>query len=583
MGRVPPLVQYSKKSYCEESFVQQQIEGLHNYLQTSRSARPEPPPIAPGSAATSQKVDDRVKSESSRPSVQVLGPDDLAFVIEPYPEGYVWKVRNDRLKSVPKVRVKIVSVQSFDARKLAFSDAIPLKVQWGIKNLGSREITKSIILVRVTADHLEISERVGICPLEWPSGDSSVDQRWLLRINVTCASQEWTFELDLWWTHGTKTLFLAENFPSATAASAWPFPADDSRNVKWAKFFDWARKRLSLCLRDGVPDLSHVISRFDRLAEEALGLFLRDERDLESCNQILLALSECASEVIGTQTTELGRFELCERRKGWESIAREQVQPVSVLDRKWNIGCADHAAGALLRQRFERLAAHAAETEMQTTFKHLFQGVDAWLDLLWRDSPYAHGWKITRLVIASAEHCAELSIRALKASGSPKLGVADPAKNSYTIPESARASKANILGEIERQFRGLFNENPRADLSAIHRGSDDTTAAPRPSHPPTLPETANAGSSPDKTMLTETRPEPRGASRKGDVGLLRKSDGTFYESVDFPTAEKYAGISSRRRQQLMTNKLLDVVGRGQNRRITAQSLIAYCPAKEDAK
>ena len=72
-------------------------------------------------------------------------------------------------------------------------------------------------------------------------------------------------------------------------------------------------------------------------------------------------------------------------------------------------------------------------------------------------------------------------------------------------------------------------------------------------------------------------------TRKGDIKLLKKADGSLYESVDFPTAERYADISARRRQQLMTEDVLKVVGKGTNRRITVKSLIAYCPPTEDAK
>jgi len=73
-------------------------------------------------------------------------------------------------------------------------------------------------------------------------------------------------------------------------------------------------------------------------------------------------------------------------------------------------------------------------------------------------------------------------------------------------------------------------------------------------------------------------------TRKGDIKLLQKADGSrLYNSVDFPTAEKYADITPRRRQQLMKDGHLASTGKGQNRRITVESLIAYCPPVEDAK
>jgi hypothetical protein len=70
---------------------------------------------------------------------------------------------------------------------------------------------------------------------------------------------------------------------------------------------------------------------------------------------------------------------------------------------------------------------------------------------------------------------------------------------------------------------------------------------------------------------------------KGDITLLQKRDGNFYEAVDLPKAEQYAGISPRRRQQLVKEAVLKVTGLGQNRRITVESLLRYCPAQEHAK
>jgi len=72
------------------------------------------------------------------------------------------------------------------------------------------------------------------------------------------------------------------------------------------------------------------------------------------------------------------------------------------------------------------------------------------------------------------------------------------------------------------------------------------------------------------------------SDRKGDIKLLERADGSQYESVDFPTAEGYAGVTPRRRQQLMKDGTLALIGKGMNRRITVESLPAYCPPKEDA-
>ena len=96
---------------------------------------------------------------------------------------------------------------------------------------------------------------------------------------------------------------------------------------------------------------------------------------------------------------------------------------------------------------------------------------------------------------------------------------------------------------------------------------------------------------PEVTKVNKANPllpsrgrDARGRARKRDITLLQRSDGGLYESVDFPTAETYADISPRRRQQLMKDDgPLRVVGKGQKRRITVESLVSYCPPAEDAK
>jgi hypothetical protein len=72
-------------------------------------------------------------------------------------------------------------------------------------------------------------------------------------------------------------------------------------------------------------------------------------------------------------------------------------------------------------------------------------------------------------------------------------------------------------------------------------------------------------------------------TRKGDVSLLQKADRSLYQSVDFPTAEEYLGLSERRRQQLVREGTLKALGKGQNRRITVESLLQFFPPADDAK
>jgi hypothetical protein len=132
-----------------------------------------------------------------------------------------------------------------------------------------------------------------------------------------------------------------------------------------------------------------------------------------------------------------------------QSSAPAPVEIANVPERKWSIGCTDSKVREHLRTRFENLAAHAAELALRTKYEHRFQAVDAWLDLLKRETRFGHEWKISLLLTASAEHCGDLRLRALT---------------------SERHWDAEIWGEIERQLRTLMAENPRHELYAIDRG-----------------------------------------------------------------------------------------------------------------
>jgi hypothetical protein len=109
---------------------------------------------------------------------------------------------------------------------------------------------------------------------------------------------------------------------------------------------------------------------------------------------------------------------------------------------------------------------------------------------------------------------------------------------------------------------------------------DPGAPAPVPPTPRTRPAKAKTDAKVPPAVISPVA-EAQKPKRKGDIALLKKADGTLYQSVDFPTAETYAGITPRRRQQLMSD-VLKTVGNGQNRRITVESSVAYCPPAEDA-
>jgi hypothetical protein len=79
------------------------------------------------------------------------------------------------------------------------------------------------------------------------------------------------------------------------------------------------------------------------------------------------------------------------------------------------------------------------------------------------------------------------------------------------------------------------------------------------------PEAAGAG----KHVATNSQP---GKERKGDASLLAGK-----RAVNFKIAEQYLGLTERQRQNLVRDQILVVEGKGQNKKITTDSLKAYLP------
>lgn len=78
---------------------------------------------------------------------------------------------------------------------------------------------------------------------------------------------------------------------------------------------------------------------------------------------------------------------------------------------------------------------------------------------------------------------------------------------------------------------------------------------------------------PKATRRTHQSPTAA-SSGKGNVKLLADK-----QAVTFRTAEQYLGIGERQRQNLIRSGALKVEGKGQNRKITTESLKAYLPPK----
>ena len=123
---------------------------------------------------------------------------------------------------------------------------------------------------------------------------------------------------------------------------------------------------------------------------------------------------------------------------------------------------------------------------LKSRFGGASAALDAWLNLLHKESQYAHDWLIDPLYIASAEYCAELATR------------------SYEAQDRLSAA---FLEDQERRFRKLLNSGP--DLYAIQLGIPDAQTAELQARPPAPPETDlptnGKGCLPEAPALDERR------------------------------------------------------------------------------
>lgn len=144
--------------------------------------------------------------------IKIPGPDDIELLLEPYADGWTWKIRNGSLGPIDHLRFEIVGARSFDAKKRAFRQPIALRVQWNIKDIPAGQLTpeKAIILVRIEGDHLGLGNINGMHQLSWPTGDPTEVERWLLEMRIVRSSREWPIEVDLRWTVGTKRLEISQ-------------------------------------------------------------------------------------------------------------------------------------------------------------------------------------------------------------------------------------------------------------------------------------------------------------------------------------------------------------------------------------
>ncbi len=148
---------------------------------------------------------------TSEPRIlQIGGPDDCYFLIEPSPDGYTWRLHNDGLAAVKKIRIIIAGVQSFHAEKRAFRERESCNAQ--IPQIFELKpgLSKPEMFVTFEDGKLRLGQHLRSGVLVWPGGSDRSAQVWLVHVQVTGLSQKWSFRIGLRWMPGTKMIEVSD-------------------------------------------------------------------------------------------------------------------------------------------------------------------------------------------------------------------------------------------------------------------------------------------------------------------------------------------------------------------------------------
>jgi hypothetical protein len=146
----------------------------------------------------------------------------------------------------------------------------------------------------------------------------------------------------------------------------------------------------------------------------------------------------------------------------------------------------------------------------------------------------------------------------------------------FHAPESEQ--RAAIKEHLKNRVKALTTQDEaKAGRSDLASEKDWDSAADLPAKSEDTGSSTKANSdavSPANSPKREVCEQPESISTKGDASVLGDM-----RLVNFMTAQKYLGIRERQRQNLMRSDILKVEGKGQNRKITTESLKAYLPPK----
>ena len=160
-------------------------------------------------------------TKESLPEIRLIGPDRIELRIEPYAEGYVWRIRNGTLQKIERLNFEILAVQSFDAERGAFREAEgQFAGYWPmIPPLKSGDVTTGVIFLTFQEGRLRLGHTISANWLPWPTGDHAIDRRWRLLMRVRWDSHEWPMTMEARWRVGTNSVELLEVDGNTVAAA----------------------------------------------------------------------------------------------------------------------------------------------------------------------------------------------------------------------------------------------------------------------------------------------------------------------------------------------------------------------------
>jgi hypothetical protein len=113
-----------------------------------------------------------------------------------------------------------------------------------------------------------------------------------------------------------------------------------------------------------------------------------------------------------------------------------------------------------------------------------------------------------------------------------------------------------------------------------HPGEEYSHVSASPASPTDLVKNREPPLGGDKGMVPATQSHAPGKPNKGDLKILRHSNGDLKSTVTLVAAAHFGGVGRRAIQKALAKGSLGAIGARQNRRVTVESLLKYFPSEK---